>query len=177
MASTQEDFCANQLTPGRYHLVFAEARENALVGFLYYPGTPRRRSSIALELRAGQTVSNLLLGTPPQPAYVVKGAIEAAEPLPQGAEVVLTSAEYPLLITYRQTVSPDGRFAFPLVLGGRYWGFVHVEGNYALGEEEFWATAKFELMLDRNLENLAPKLWRSRTGAPAAADKAQSAGQ
>ena len=64
-------FCSQGLGPGRYYLYFTRG----LVSALFYPGVVERTKAIAVEVSAGQSLSNIVFKVPTQKMYSVQGFI------------------------------------------------------------------------------------------------------
>jgi hypothetical protein len=147
-------FCADDLDPGEYRLLVAKMPDDAPTSFTYYPGVTKFSEATALDVRPGQIVSNLSFTIPSQPTLSVSGTVSVTggSKLPHKASVILISAEQPFsLLIYLHDVAPDGSFAIPKVLAGKYWGFVDVESDTA-GTK--WSTRKVQVTVEKNVTNL-----------------------
>jgi hypothetical protein len=151
-------FCAANVDPGNYHLLFADLTEESPTSFAYYPGVTNLSEAASIIVKPGQTISDIEFKIPLQETFSVAGGISTPNNshLPAGIKVVLISANQPFLaLLYAQDVAPDGTFSFPKVLPGRYWGFVDVDSDSDDSARPKWLTRKIELLIDGNLGNLS----------------------
>ena len=142
------------LDPGEYRLLFAKIPEDSPTSFTYYPGVTKLSEATSIDVRPGQSVSDLSFTIPPQPTLSVSGTVSVTggSTLPRKASVILISAEQPFSLSiYLHDVSSNGSFAFPNVLAGNYWGFVDVESDTA-GKK--WLTRKVQVTVERNVTDL-----------------------
>jgi len=148
-------FCADDLEPGGYLVLLTKGPEESPSLFAYYPGVMKPSAATSIDIRLGQTVSDLVFRIPSEPTFSVNGTVSVVDKsqLPRKAGVILISPDQPFSgLIYRQDVAPNGVFAFPKVLAGRYWGFVDVESDTS--EKPKWLTKKIELSVDKNLADL-----------------------
>lgn len=151
-------YCAANVDPGKYHLLFAEALGESPTSFVYYPGVTKVSLATPIDIRAGQAIVDLVFKIPPQPTFSVKGIVSASNnsPLPSETKVILVSADQPFLaLAYAEDTAPNGSFAFPKVLPGKYWSFVDVNSDPDGSIKPGWLTRKTELLVDRNLADLS----------------------
>jgi len=156
-AEPQENglFCADDLEAGSYLVLLTKGPEESPSLFAYYPGVMKPSEATSIDIRLGQTVSDLVFRRPSEPTFSVSGTVSVVgkSQLPRKAGVVLISADQPFSwLIYRQDLASDGSFAFPKVLVGRYWGFVDVESDI-VGKPK-WYTRKIELSVDKNVTDL-----------------------
>ena len=142
-------FCAADVRPGKYLLLFAPDGHESPVTFAYYPGVTKTSEATQIDIRAGQALS-LVFRIPQQNTYSVRGKVATSgkSPVPD-SQVVLVAADQPFRgPTYLADISEDGSFHIPKVLPGKYWGFVTVD-------DEGWSTRKAELVVDKDLDGVA----------------------
>jgi len=147
-------FCADDLDPGEYRLLFAKIPEDSPTSFTYYPGVSKLSEATSIDVRPGQNASDLSFTIPPQRTLWVSGTVSVTggSKLPRKASVILISAEQPFsLLIYVHDMASNGSFAFPNVLAGKYWGFVDVESDNA-GKK--WLTRKVQVTVERNVTDL-----------------------
>ena len=150
-------FCAANVEPGKYHLLFAGRSGESLTSFVFYPGVATLSEATAIDIHPGQVVSDLVLKIYPQPTFSVRGAVSTSNNsrMPPDAKVILVSGDQPFLaLAYAAEVAPNGSFAFPKVLAGRYWSFVDVESDPGGSGKPRWLTRKSELLVDRNFTDV-----------------------
>lgn len=77
-AELKEDgsFCSRNLGPGKYYLYFVR-HDDHVVSAVYYPGGTDVAKAAPVEVKAGQTQSNIVFHVPTQPSYSVHGFISA----------------------------------------------------------------------------------------------------
>jgi hypothetical protein len=68
-------FCSPDLGPGKYYLYFVRGSEHGLAAALYYPGVSNVARATAIEVAAGQTVSNIAFKAEAQSTYSVRGVV------------------------------------------------------------------------------------------------------
>jgi hypothetical protein len=147
-------FCADDLEAGKYRMLFAKIRDDSPTSFTYYPGVTKLSEAALIDIRAGQSISRLTFTIPSQPTFSVSGTVSVAagSKLPQKTSVILTSAEQPFsLLIYLHDIAPNGSFAFPNVLAGKYWGFVDL-GPDTMGRK--WLTRKILVTVEKNVTDL-----------------------
>ena len=147
-------FCADDLDPGKYRLLFARIPDDSPTAFTYYPGVTKPSEATPIDVQPGQSVSDLSFTIPPQPTLSVSGTVSVTggSKLPTKASVILISAEQPFSsLIYLHDVASNGYFAFPNVLAGKYWGFVDVESDTP-GKK--WLTRKVQVTVERNVTDL-----------------------
>jgi hypothetical protein len=152
-------FCAMNVSPGEYYLLYVGGTEEAPTSFGFFPGVTKLSDAKTVAVERGQQVDNLLLKVPFQPTYSVSGTVAAPEKFDAELqpEIVLLNAEQVFLgLTYRQDLSPNGSFSFPNVLPGKYWAIVMVEA----GDSSKWFTKKVEVDVDNNVSGLSLTLTR-----------------
>lgn len=152
------DFCAANIDPGTYHLVFAEVVVDSPISFLYYPGVVNVSQATSIVIRSDQTSPDIVFKIPFQPTFSVSGVISTPNNshLPANIKVMLISADQPFLaLAYAQDVALAGTFSFPRVLPGRYWSFVDVDSDSGDSGRSKWLTRKTELLIDGNLAHLS----------------------
>jgi hypothetical protein len=126
-------FCSNRLGPGRYYLYFTKGSDNGLNSAAYYPGVSDRSKATAIEIRAGQTQSDISFKVPVQKAYSVSGLISTDDnlgPTAQNVSLALVSLdEISYQTSYIKTIDFQGSFPLPKV---RFFNFENVlPGRYA----------------------------------------------
>jgi hypothetical protein len=152
------NFCVANVEPGKYHLLFTQAMGESPTSFAYYPGVMKLSQATPIVIRSGQTISDLVFKIPTQPTFSVAGTVSTQNNshLPTGIKVMLISADQPFLaLAYAENVAPDGTFAFPNVLPGRYWSFVDVDSDSGDSATLTWSTRKTELLIEENLAHLS----------------------
>jgi hypothetical protein len=147
-------FCATNVSPGEYYLLYVGGSEEAPTSFGYFPGVAKFSEAETVALKSGQQIENLLLKVPIQASYSVSGTVAAfdksfADLQPKVA--LLRAGQIFLGLNYRQDLSPNGSFTFPNVLPGKYWAIVMVE----TGENSKWFTKKVEVDVDNNVSGLS----------------------
>jgi hypothetical protein len=151
-------FCAGDVDPGKYRLLFRAMSGDAVTSYVYYPGVTKLSEASSADIRAGRDVSGLVLRIRPQPTFSVKGVLSTSNNsrLPTDAKVILVSVEQPFFaLDYAAEVSPNGSFDFPKVLEGRYWTFVDVDSDGGSSGVPSWLTRKTELLVDRNVTDVS----------------------
>jgi hypothetical protein len=150
-------FCAANVIPGRYYLVFTNRSEESPTSFVFFPGVTKSSEAEAIQVTSGQANSQLVFNVPTQPTFSVSGNVLVSNKsaLPAESKVILLSAD-PLsfLQTYSQDIAPIGSFEFPQVLPGKYWSFVVVNSDGA----SKWLTRKLEVDVDVRTTNLSLEL-------------------
>ena len=145
----KDSFCAADVPPGKYLLLFAPDGQESPVSFAYYPGVTKASQATQIDIRAGQALS-LVFRIPQQSTHSVAGKVATSDksPVPD-SKVVLVTADQPFRgPTYLADTNEDGSFHIPKVLSGKYWGFVTVD-------DEEWSTRKVELVVDKDLYGVA----------------------
>jgi hypothetical protein len=150
-------FCAAEVIPGKYYLVFMNGSEGSPTSFTFFPGVAKSSEATVIEVDSGRGNSELVFNVPPQSTFSVAGTILASNKLalPAECKVVLLSADplsFPL--AYTQDVSPSGSFEFAQVLPGKYWAFVSLDSDTA----SKWLTRKVEVDVEVRIPNLALEL-------------------
>ncbi len=146
-------FCADDLDPGEYRVLFAKIANDSPTSFTYYPGVTKPSEAAPIDVRPGQSISDLSFTIPSQPTLSVSGTVSVARgaKFPRKASVILISAEQPFsLLIYLHDMGSNGSFAFPNVLPGKYWGFVDVESD--AGKK--WLTRKVKVTVDKKVTDL-----------------------
>jgi hypothetical protein len=150
-------FCAVDMLPGNYYLVFTDGTQNSLTSSVFYPGASKLADAMAIEVKSGEDNPRLMFNVPPQPTFSVTGTVFTANKsgLPPGCKVALLSADpVSFELAYAQDVRPSGSFDFSQVLPGRYWAFVVVGSDTASN----WLTRKVGLDVNREIANLTLEL-------------------
>lgn len=127
-------FCSPNLGPGTYYLYFVQRDDDGETA-LYYPGVADVAKAAAIEVRAGETQSNIVFNVTRQAAYSVRGFISAKDKSAFASGVV----DEPSILLVRsdgdQRVWYSAKtnfrllpkllyFKFDNVVPGRYFGFV-----------------------------------------------------
>jgi hypothetical protein len=147
-------FCASNVAPGEYYLLYVSGSRDATTSFGFFPGVTRLADARTISIERGQQIENLLLKVPFQPFYSVSGRVAAfdkayAELQPK---VALFNAEYIQVgLIYSQDLSLDGIFEFPHILPGKYLAIVTVDGDDA----SKWFTTKVAVDVDNNVSGLS----------------------
>ena len=152
-------FCANDLRPGSYLLLFKDSADESPNLFGFFPGVVKPSEATELEVKAGETVSHLLFKVPNPQKYSVRGKITAFDEFKRQAapKVVLMSPHKRLLVMgYSAEVSSDGTFAVSHVLPGTYWAVVTVEADSTAK----WSTRKVEVSVGGDVSGLALELFQ-----------------
>jgi hypothetical protein len=147
-------FCATNVAPGEYYLVYVGGADDAATSFGFFPGVTHLSDAKAISVERGQQIGNVLLKVPFQPSYSVSGSVAAFDKssVVLRPKVALLNAEYLQMgLVYSQDLSPDGTFEFPRVLPGKYWAVVMVDGDDA----SKWFTTKVGVEVDNNVSGLA----------------------
>lgn len=123
-------FCSPQLGPGKYFLYFTSVDDDALRSAEYYPGVTTRDKAVAIEVGAGQTVTDANFTAPPQRTYRVLGVVTTSDDVEDHAVRVSLVPLDGLYSRYRYSqpvnvgaalVTPSAKFVdFDNILPGRY---------------------------------------------------------
>jgi hypothetical protein len=147
-------FCAKNVAPGEYYLLYVGTTEDAPTTLGFYPGVTKFSDAKTIILKNGQPIDNLLLEVPFQPSYSVSGSVSTAS-IPSAQiqpKVLLVRAGQLLLrLGYVVELSPDGSFLFPRVLPGKYWAIVSVDGD----DNAKWFTTKVEVDVENDVSGLS----------------------
>lgn len=150
-------FCATDVIPGKYYLLFMNRAEDSPTCFVFFPGVTKSSEAEPTAVKSGQANSHVVFNVPTQPTFSVSGnvLVSNTSALPAESKVILLSAD-PLsfLQAYSQDIAPNGSFDFPQVLPGRYWAFVAVDSDGA----SKWLTRKVEVDVDVRTTNLSLEL-------------------
>jgi hypothetical protein len=152
-------FCASNVSPGEYYLLYVGGIQECPTSFGFYPGVTKFSDAEPISLKSGQPIENLLLKVPFQPSYSVTGTVAVPEKSDSDLQpkVLLISAEQVFVgLFYSQDLSPSGSFRFPQVLPGKYWAIVIVEAD----DNSKWFTKKVEVDIDNNVSGLSLTLTR-----------------
>ncbi len=151
-------FCARDLRPAKYLLLFKDGPDESPNLFAFFPGVIKSSEATELEVAPGETVSNLLFKVPSRQTYTVGGKISAFNKSKGQAEpkVMLLSAadRFLLALGYSADVATDGTFALLHVLPGKYWAVVIVDSD---GTTK-WSTRKVEVNIDGDVTGLSLEL-------------------
>jgi hypothetical protein len=150
-------FCATDVIPGKYYLLFMNRDEGSPTSFVFFPGVTKSSEAEPMEVKSGQANSALVFNVPTQPTFSVSGTVLVSNKsaVPTGSKVILLSAE-PLsfLQAYSQDIPPNGAFEFAQVLPGKYWALVTVDSD----DTSKWLTRKVEVDVDVRTTNLSLEL-------------------
>lgn len=147
-------FCATDVVPGKYHLVFMNGAEGSPTSFVFFPGVAKSSDATVIDVEGAPASFELVFNVPSQPTFSVTGTVAESNmsALPVECKVVLLSTDplsFPL--AYSQDVTPSGSFSFPQVLPGKYWAFVIVDS----GDASKWLMRKVALDVDVSVSNLS----------------------
>jgi hypothetical protein len=152
-------FCARDLRPAKYILVFRGGPDESPDLFAFYPGVIKPSEAAEVEVAPRQTVSHLLFKVPSRQTYTVGGKISAFNKSTRQVEpkVMLLSAadRFLLALGYSADVAADGAFVLHQVLPGRYWAVVTVDSD---GTTK-WSTRKVEVNVDGDVSDLNLELF------------------
>jgi putative intracellular protease/amidase len=155
--SQDGSFCATDLIPGKYYLVFVNRAQDSPISFVFFPGVAKSLEATAIEVKSGQANPELVFNVPPQPTFSISGKVLASDKsgLPAECRVTLLNAD-PLsfLLGYTRNIASSGSFDFSQVLPGRYWAFATVDSDAASS----WLTRKVEVDVDERVANLSLEL-------------------
>jgi hypothetical protein len=150
-------FCATDVVPGKYHLVFMNGAEGSATSFVFFPGVVNSTEATTIEVTSGRANSDLVFNVPPQPTFSVSGTVLASNKsaLPPECKVALMRTDpSSFALAYRQDIAPSGYFGFPRILPGKYWAVVVVDSDAA----SRWLTRKTEVNVDVTVANLSLEL-------------------
>jgi hypothetical protein len=152
-------FCARDLRPGKYVVLFRAGPDESPDLFAFYPGVLKPSEATEVEVAPGETVSHLLFRVLNHQTYTVSGKISAFNKSMRQAEpkVMLVSAadRFLLALGYSTDVASDGTFPFRQVLPGKYWAAVTVDS----GGTTKWSTRKVEVSVDGEVTDLSLELF------------------
>jgi hypothetical protein len=152
-------FCAGDLRPGKYLLVFRHGPDESPNLLAFFPGVIKPSEATEVEVAPGERVGHLLFKVPSRQTYMVSGKILAFNKSKRQAEpkVMLLSAadRFLLALGYSADVATDGTFMFPQVLPGKYWTVVTIDSN---GTTK-WSTRKAEVNVDGDVTGLNLELF------------------
>jgi hypothetical protein len=156
MAEVNRDgsFCALDIPPGEYYLLYRSGDAESPDSFAFFPGATKISDAKAIAIGSGQQVEDLLLKVPFQPSYSVSGAVAAFEKSFAGLRpkvILLKEDQIYFGLNYWQDLTPDGTFAFPHVLPGRYWAIITVDG----ADTSKWFTTKVAVDVESNVSGLS----------------------
>jgi hypothetical protein len=150
-------FCAADVIPGKYYLVFMNRAQDSPTSFVFFPGVAKSADSTAIEVKSGLANPEIVFSVPPQQGFSVSGSVHTSSKsgLPAECKVALLSAD-PLssLLAYSENIASNGPFDFSQVLPGRYWGFVIIASDTASS----WLTRKVEVDVSVEAANLSLEL-------------------
>lgn len=132
-------FCSRNLGPGTYYLYFVQQDDQG-TSALYYPGVTDVAKATRIEVRPGQTQSNIVFKVTKQPSYSVRGFIFADQRPDFSNNVQITSPVVALVRSdgdRRVWFSGKAWFILPKtayftidhVVPGRYLAFVQMPGQ------------------------------------------------
>lgn len=152
-------FCFDEARPGSYYLAFMNRNDDSPASFVLFPGTTKTSDASRVELKSGQTHSDLTFVVQPEDTVSVSGAVLVRpdkSALPAGCKVLLLSVDpLSLLVSYAKDVGASGSFEFPHVLPGKYWAFVGVDNSDAAPH---WLTRKTEVDVNAAVSSLSLEL-------------------
>jgi hypothetical protein len=134
-------FCSGPLGPGKYYLYFSRGSDGGMMSAVFYPGVSEKAKATTIEVRAGQTQSNVLFEVPLQKTYSVRGIISTNDKSGLDSRNVYLSLigldGGPFLQRYNQLIDFQSPFPFlktkyfnfENVLPGRYIAYVSVLGH------------------------------------------------
>lgn len=146
-------FCARDLRPGKYLLLFRAGSEESPNLFAFFPGVIKASEATQVEVASAETVSHLLFKVPGRQTFTVSGKIAAfnKSKLRVEPKVMLASAdEFLFALGYSADVAADGTFVLHEVLPGKYWAVVIVDSD---GTTK-WSTRKVEVNVDGDVGGL-----------------------
>jgi hypothetical protein len=150
-------FCAADVIPGKYYLVFMNRAQDSPTSFVFFPGVAKSNDATAIEVKSGQANPEIVFNVPPQQGFSVSGSVHTSSKsgLPAECWVALLSAD-PLssFLAYSEKIASSGSFDFSQVLPGRYWAFATVDSNSASS----WLTRKVEVDVSVRVANLSLEL-------------------
>lgn len=158
-SEVQEDnsFCAEQVSPGKYFLLFVGGREGAPDAIAYYPEAIERADASTVEVRPGEQIQNVSIRVPLQATFFVRGTVAGFKStnLDLTPKVLLLQPDqFSLGTLYRAEVRADGSFEFRQVLRGKYCAVVEVESF----SDSKWLTRKVSLGVERDVSGLSLSL-------------------
>jgi hypothetical protein len=152
-------FCAADVTPGEYYLLYVSGGGEDPDSFGFFPGVTKFSDAKTIAIKSGQQVEGLLLNVPFQLSYSVSGTVAAFDKSFANLRprvVLLKEDQIYVGLNYRQDLSSDGTFAFPRVLPGKYWAIIAVDGDDA----SKWFTTKVAVDVGNNVSGLSLTLVR-----------------
>ncbi len=151
-------FCARDLRPGKYLILFRAGPDDSPDLFAFYPGVIKASEATEVEVAPQETLSHLLFRVPSRRTYTVSGKISAFNKSKRqvGPRVMLLSAadRFLLALGYSADVATDGTFALLHVLPGKYWAVVMVDSD---GTTK-WSTRKVAVNVDGDVTGLGIEL-------------------
>jgi hypothetical protein len=151
-------FCARDLKPAKYLLLFKHGPDESPDSFAFFPGVVKLSEATEVEVAPGETVSHLLFKVPSRQTYTVGGRISGFNKSKRQAapKVMLVSAadRFLLALGYSADVATDGTFTLPHVLPGKYWAAVMVDSDSTTK----WSTRKVEVNIDADITGLSLEL-------------------
>jgi hypothetical protein len=162
-ASIGEDgsFCSPNLGPGKYYLYYVAGSERGAVA-LYYPGVNDVANATAIEVKAAQTVSNIVFKTIAQSAYSVRGLVFADHTPDFNSNVVASDIVVVLIRSdgdRRVWYTEKATFLLPKVA---YFKFENiVPGHYAacvLVPGPGWMTRKADVNVSSHMKFISLEL-------------------
>lgn len=153
-------FCFMGARPGSYYLAFMNRDGDSPTSFVFFPGTTKSSDARRVEVKSGQTHSDLTFIVQPEAAVSVSGTVLVRDKsvLPAGCKVLLLSVDpLSVLVAYAKDVEPSGSFELPHVLPGKYWAFVGVDDSDVAPR---WLTRKAEVDVNAPVTSLSLELVR-----------------
>jgi hypothetical protein len=151
-------FCARDLRPAEYLLLFRDGPDESPDLFAFYPGVIKPSEATHVEVAPGETVSHLLFKVPSRRTYTVSGKISSFNESKRRAKAkaMLLSADdwFLLALGYSADVAEDGTFVVRQVLPGKYWALVTLDSD---GTTK-WSTRKAEVNVDGDVTRLSLEL-------------------
>lgn len=161
-------FCSRQLGPGEYYLCFLRGSRDGPMLASYYPGVIEQGKATKIEVKAGETESNITFNVPTQKAYSVRGIISTNDKLGLSANSVSVSLisldGLPYLFVQSKTVDFQGSLPLPKVkyfdidnvLPGRYIAYVSVRGEGWYTKKQIVGVTKHPKFISLELERPVP---------------------
>jgi hypothetical protein len=141
-AEVKEDgsFCSRNLGPGKYYLYFVQQDDHGASAALYYPGVADIAKATPIEVRAGQTQSNIVFHVARETSYSVRGFVSAddrstldSEPVESSVGLVRSDGDRRVWYGAKTQVRLLPRvkyFKFDNVVPGRYFVFVQTRAGW-----------------------------------------------
>jgi len=155
-------FCSSDLGPGKYYLYFVRGSEHGLAAALYYPGVADVARATAIEVAAGQMISNVAFKTEAQSSYSVRGVVAFSDKPDFGSDgvtILLIRTDGDRRVWYsgkaKSILSKLAYFEFDDVLPGNYAACAVVPASG-------WMTKKADLSVTDHLKFLSLDLVRKK---------------